>query len=500
MSDSPPDVRRQFSVASDVFLRALAVVWFIAFASFWWQLRGLVGPNGVLPAQPFLDAIAKELGEHRWWQTPTLCWIFGAGWFLHALCLGGLLLSVALFLRILRPVCLALLWLSYLSLCLPGQVFLNYQWDALLLETGFLAIFLAPWRLAGGGRADQPRFARWLLWWLLFRLMFMSGLVKLTSGDETWRNLTALTFHYETQPLPTWIGWWVHQMPLWFHQLSCLVMFAVELVVPFLLIGPRRLRHIAALVQIGLQIVIALTGNYTFFNLLTAALCLLFFDDAWWARWAGVAPAPYNSEVAAAHDRRDGARRPPLQRLFHPAIFIVMFAASLIITLPSLAKPRQWPGWYARAFRLIAATRSVNSYGLFRVMTKERPEIVIEGSDDGREWKPYEFKWKPGDLQGRPGFVAPHQPRLDWQMWFAALAYPQRQQWVLNLCEHLLRGTPAVTGLLAENPFPGRPPRHVRAVLYEYRFTTPEERGRTGRWWRREPVDYYFNAMSLKQR
>ncbi len=496
---SAPDERRQFSVASDAFLRALAVVWFIAFASLWWQLRGLVGPNGVLPAQPYLDAVAKELGGRRWWQTPTLCWIFGAGWFLHALCLGGLALSVAVFLRVVQPVCLALLWLSYLSLCPPGQVFLNFQWDALLLETGLLAVFLAPWRLVGRERTEPPRFARWLLWWLFFRLMFMSGLVKLTSGDETWRNLTALTLHYETQPLPTWIGWWVHQLPLWFHKLSCAVMFAVELVVPFLLFGPRRLRHAAALAQIALQTIIALTGNYTFFNLLTAALCLLFFDDAWWARWAGIAPAPYGG-VAAAHDRRPGAHRAPLQRRAVAAVFAAMLSASLIITLPSVVRPQQWPGWYVRAYRVIAATRSVSSYGLFRVMTKARPEIVIEGSDDGREWTAYEFKWKPGDLRRRPGFVAPHQPRLDWQMWFAALGHPQRQQWVRNLCEHLLRGTPAVAGLLAGDPFPRKPPRRIRAVLYEYRFTTPAERRRTGRWWRRDPVDYYFNALSLHQR
>ena len=376
---------------------------------------------------------------------------------------------------------------GYLSLAVPGQAFLSFQWDTLLLETGFLALFLAPWQFRGRTRADPPRLARWLLWWLFFRLMFMSGLVKLTSGDESWRALTALTYHYETQPLPTWLGWWAHQLPAGFHRFSCAVMFAIELVGPFLLFGPRRLRHAAALAQIALQLLIAATGNYTFFNLLTVLLCLLFLDDAWWPRRLAGSPQP----TEAASPRF-------LPRALLRALFPLAVGASLVITLPSLLPPRAWPGWYESAFRLLAATRSVNSYGLFRVMTKTRPELVIEGSDDGRDWRPYGFKWKPGDLARRPGFVAPHQPRLDWQLWFAALAHPRREQWMLNLCEHLLRGTPAVTRLFAENPFPDRPPRHLRVVLYNYTFTTPEERERTGQWWNRDPIDFYFRPMSLK--
>ncbi|MFZ5494898.1 MAG: lipase maturation factor family protein [Verrucomicrobiota bacterium] len=483
----PADSRPGFSTAADLFLRTLAVVYFTAFASFWWQWRGLVGPEGLLPAQDYLDAVRQQFGAARWWRVPTLCWVFGAGWFLHVLCATGLALSVVLFLRILPPVCLALLWLCYLSLAPAGQDFLNFQWDTLLLETGLLAILLSPWGLRVRGRPEPPRLARWLLWWLLFRLMFMSGLVKLTSGDETWRNLTALTFHYETQPLPTWIGWWLHQMPVWFHRLSCAAMFAVELAGPGLLFGPRWLRHPAALAQIALQALIALTGNYTFFNLLTAALCLLFLDDGWWARWLRLKPA--TTETART-----------LPRPVLLGVAAVLFPASLWTTAPSLFTGVRWPDWYLEVYRTVSAARSVNSYGLFRVVTQTRPEIILEGSDDGREWKPYGFKWKPGDLARRPAFVAPHQPRLDWQLWFAALAHPRREPWVHNLCVHLLRGTPAVTALLGDNPFPDRPPRHVRAVLFEYRFTTPEEKARTGRWWRREPVDYYFPALSLKRR
>lgn len=496
--DTAPHSPHGFSTGTALFLRGLAAVYFVAFASFWWQWRGLVGPEGLLPAQPYLDAVQEHLGAARWWRLPTLCWIFGADRFLDVLCGAGLLLSVALFLRIAQPLCLALLWLSYLSLAAPAQDFLNFQWDTLLLETGLLAVLLAPWRLRATGREEPPHVARWLLWWLFFRLMFMSGLVKLTSGDETWRNLTALAFHYETQPLPTWIGWWLHQMPDWFHRLSCAVMFAIELVGPFLLFGPRWLRHPAALAQIALQALIALSGNYTFFNLLTALLCLPFLDNGWWRRWLRVKQAT-GATGAPVHGSGDGAHRAPLQRWLLSSVAALLFTASLLVTLPSAFGRVRWPDWYLAAYRTVATTRSVNSYGLFRVMTQTRPEIVIEGSDDGREWKPYGFKWKPGDLARRPGFVAPHQPRLDWQLWFAAFAHPRREPWVHNLCAHLLRGTPAVVALLGDNPFPSQPPRHVRAVLYEYQFTTPAEKRRTGHWWKREPVDYYFPPMSARR-
>ena len=485
----------QFSIGAAVFLRALAVIYFIAFASLWWQLGGLIGPGGILPAQPYLDAVAKQLGASPWGQLPTLCWFFGAGKFLHFLCLGGLALSVALFLRLAQPVCLLLLWLFYLSLCAVGQVFLSFQWDTLLLETGLLAVFLAPWRVSAGARREPPRFARGLLGWLLFRLMFMSGFVKLASGDATWHNLTALTYHYQTQPLPTWLGWYMHQLPAWFHRISCAVMFSLELVVPFLLFGPRRLRTGAALSLIALQLLIALTGNYTFFNLLTIALCLLFLDDSWWNRWSGVAPRPY-ADIATG--RRATAARSGLRRWTGQGVFVVFFAASIVVTLPHLLPVRQWPGWFASACRALAVTRSVNSYGLFAVMTTSRPEIILEGSCDGHTWEAYEFKWKPGDLQRRPGFVAPYQPRLDWQLWFAALAHPRHDPWMTPFLQQLAANAPAVTRLLQKNPFAKAPPRYLRAVVYDYRFTDFAERARTGAWWKRSALDYYLQPTPVR--
>ncbi|HVT74438.1 MAG TPA: lipase maturation factor family protein [Lacunisphaera sp.] len=483
--------RPRFTVAADVFLRGLAAIYFVAFSSFWWQLGGLIGPHGILPAQPYLDAVARQLGVLRFWYMPTLCWCFGGGIFLHVLCGGGLILAVLAFRRVAEPWCFALLWLFYLSLCGVGQVFLNYQWDALLLETGLLAVFLAPWRRAGT-RVEPARFARVLLGWLLFRLMFLSGFVKLASGDPNWRHLTALAYHYETQPLPTWVAWHAHQLPLWFQQFSCAAMFAIELVAPFLLFGPRRLRLGAAFSLVLLQLLILLTGNYTFFNYLTILLCLLFLDDAWWSRWFGVAPQPRADQDG---NRRGGTGFPAWLRA---PVFAAFVIASLVITLPAFLRAGSWPGWYAALYRSIAVTRSVNSYGLFTVMTTSRPEIVIEGSADGHEWKPYEFNWKPGEPARRPGFVAPYQPRLDWQMWFAALAYPQYDPWMNAFLHQLAANEPAVTRLLRTNPFAQEGPRYLRAILYDYQFTTAAERARTGHWWKRTATAYYLQPTAVR--
>lgn len=482
--------RPRFAAATWLFLRLLAVVFLIAFVSFWVQLGGLVGPRGILPAQSYLDEVAQQAGAARFWLLPTLGWLFGGGVFLHVLCAAGVLLSVALFLGFAPPLCLFLLWLCYLSLLGPGQIFMNYQWDALLLEAGLLSVFLAPWRWHVGWheRPAPPPLARWLLWWLLFRLMFLSGAVKLTSGDKTWENCTALLYHYQTQPLPTWLGWWVHQLPAWLQKASCRLMFVIELGGPFLLFGPRRARLAAALSLIAFQLFIALTGNYTFFNLLTVALCLLFLDDAWWARRF---PRVHRAAPEAAP-----ARCLPRWILAPVLVFVVAFTS--VQALPALKRGLVFYQWVGSLLDAVGPFRSLNNYGLFAVMTTTRPEIVIEGSADGRAWEAYEFKWKPGALARRPGFVAPHQPRLDWQLWFAALAYPRREPWIYALMQRLGENSPPVTGLLAHNPFPDPPPRYLRAVLYDYEFTTPAQRSRTGRWWRRDPLDYYFPATPMR--
>ncbi|MDQ2870074.1 MAG: lipase maturation factor family protein, partial [Acidobacteriota bacterium] len=310
------------------------------------------------------------------------------------------------------------------------------------------------------------------------------GVVKLASGDPTWRDLTALTYHYETQPLPPWTAWYMHQLPSAFQRVSTVLLFFVELAVPFLIFGPRRLRLAAFTLLVALQISIAATGNYAFFNLLSALLCLLLLDDRLLARIGRrAAESPGHGELAEA-------RRWP--RAVVAGVAIVVLPVGLL----HLGAPMPAPVLVAA--QVVAPLRLVNGYGLFAVMTTRRQEIILEGSADGQTWLPYEFRWKPGDLRRRPGFVAPHQPRLDWQMWFAALGPYEASPWLAALEERLLEGSPAVVALLNGNPFPGRPPRLLRARLWDYRFTDRTARRATGEWWRREEAGAFGPTLERK--
>jgi predicted DCC family thiol-disulfide oxidoreductase YuxK len=472
--------------ARDLFVRSLGAIYLIAFVSLWLQVDGLIGEHGILPVGQHLQLAREQLGSDSFFLFPTLCWLNSSDAFLHFLCGAGAIVSVLLMAGLAPVLSLVLLFVLYLSLTIAGQTFLSFQWDILLLEAGFLAIFFAPWRWWMSAKNEAPfsRIGFFLLKLLLFKLMLMSGVVKLTSGDDSWWNLTALDYHYWTQPLPTVIGWWSDQHPEWFKKFSVAFCLAVEIVAPFFIWAPRRLRHIAAGFLVALQIAIAATGNYCFFNLITIALCLLLLDDALWARVGMARCAVRGSRSARAL----------------PAI------AVLVATIPinamlifSAFKPRvEWPRPIAALYGYIEPFRIVNGYGLFRVMTKSRSEIVIEGSADGNEWLSYEFKWKPGTLDKPPRWAAPHQPRLDWQMWFAALGTYRHNPWFVSLLERLLRNTPEVTRLLAHNPFPESPPRYVRARFYEYHFTTWAEHRATGAWWKREENGEYLPAVSLE--
>jgi hypothetical protein len=475
-SDPAPST---YFLSARLFRRGLGLIFFAAFLSLGIQVDGLIGRDGILPSGAFLEQARSELGPAAYRLVPTLCWLSPGDGFLHALCGGGLALSLLLVFDIAPAAALVLLWAFYLSLVSVGQVFLQYQWDALLLEISLLTIFLTPLRLrAGPGREPSPPAAAlFLLRWLLFRLMFSSGIVKLASGDPSWRSLTALTHHYETQPLPTPIAWYAHRLPTGFHAFSTLVMFSVEILAPFFLFAPRRLRHAAAAVIGGLEILIALSGNYAFFNFLTLALCLLAFDDRALAPLVGAAPAA-------------SASAGPLRRRAGNVAAGILFALSLI-PVAALLRPARWPRTVLRIYGVVEPFQSVNGYGLFAVMTTSRSEIVVEGSRDGREWRAYEFRWKPGDLRRRPRFVEPHQPRLDWQMWFAALGGYRENPWFVELLRRLLEGSPPVLRLLGRNPFPDSPPRYIRATVYDYRFTDFPTRRRTGHWWRRTPIGPY---------
>ena len=492
-----------FVVSRQLFLRLLGVVYLIAFASLAGQITGLVGASGVLPTREFLSLVHREAGAEAYRLFPTLLWLSSGDGFLTFLCWGGVALS-ALLIAGLAPVpVLVLLWAFYLSLTVAGQTFLEFQWDALLLETGLLACLYAPLRstlafrgFVSGCPADpEPSpIVRWVLWMLAYKLTFLSGVTKILSGDRTWAAWTAMTYHYETQPIPAWTSWYAHQLPARLHYWSVPAMFVIELAAPFALFLPvrfRRTRLLACVSMILLQIGIGATGNYGFFNLLAIILYLAALDDQTLRR------RPFGT-------RENGAvlRDPKAWRLATSAVAVAIAFTSLLVYIREMERtagvtPQVELGWASSVLSWVAPFRSVNGYGLFRVMTTERREIVIEVSSDGQQWKEYEFRWKAGDPMRRPRFVEPHMPRLDWQMWFAALDPDEARYWLERLIQRILAGEPAVLRLMGPNPLTRRP-QFARLALYDYRFTTRAERAATGAWWKRTLVGYLTDPISAR--
>lgn len=481
--ESRPESRRHYAVANWLFLRLLGAAYFFAFASLIGQVDGLIGSRGILPAADFMRdaadwANAVGLGLERYRLLPTLTWLSTSDGFLVGLATAGAVLSAFQIAGIGCTFVLPALWLLFLSLSVVGRDFLSFQWDALLLETGLIALAVTPhvWRHRLTDRIEPPVVGRLLVWWLLFRLMFASGVVKLASGDPLWRDLTAMAVHYETQPLPTPLAWFFAQLPLWLQKASTALVLFTELVVPWCILAGWRGRRLAGATLLMLQVLIALSGNYAYFNLLTAALCVSLLSDDVFAQF------------------RLGPSRSTTWRPASPWLAIVI----AIMTLPPsttmfLRQMHIWvnPPLVDRWINWIDPLRSVNTYGLFAVMTPTRPEIIVEGSLDGVEWRTYEFRFKPGALEKAPPVVAPFQPRLDWQMWFAALA-SSPEPWYYRFCERLLDGSPAVRKLLANDPFDGTPPKYVRSTLYRYRFAP---RGQTG-WWVRERLGEYSPVLA----
>jgi lipase maturation factor 1 len=481
-----------------VFLRGLALVYLIAFGSFWMQVDGLVGSEGIAPAQSFMAAMKQQAAQGHWglkqfFMVPTLGWWSASDSALHWQCALGMACALALLAGIAPALMLFLLWAIYLSLSSVSEPFLNFQWDELLLETGFLAIFFAPlqWWERPSRQSRSSALMLWLLRWLIFRLMFESGCVKLMSGDAAWWNFTALRVHYETQPLPTWLGWYAHQLSPSVQTFCVLVMFAFELVVPAFIFAGRRLRLLAAAMFAAFQVLILLTGNYTFFNWLTILLCVPLLDDN--------TLLIFRRKTSAAAES-DPAMHRALRWPWPVMLCLTMFVVTLtVIPLLGAAGVRQsWPAPVVWLYKWTHPWRTFNGYGLFAVMTPTRPEIIVQGSDDGRDWKAYEFKYKPGDVRRAPGFVAPYQPRLDWQMWFAALEGPRDNPWFFRFEYCLLKNSPPVLALLGSNPFPKAAPKYIRALLYEYHFTDLATRRATGAWWRRELKGLYAPPLSLE--
>jgi predicted DCC family thiol-disulfide oxidoreductase YuxK len=475
--DRRPTYRRTRSIL----IRGLGLTYLTAFWSMAVQVDGLMGSRGIAPAAEFIDRARQALGGTSFGQIPTLLWFDSSDQGLHGLCWGGVVLGGLVVAGVLTGPCLALLWLMYLSLVTAGQPFLGYQWDALLLEAGLLGILLTPWGLRlDRARREPSAGVIWLFRWLVFRLMVLSGVVKLTSGDPAWSAWQAMKYHYETQPLPTWTSWYMHQLPAWLQEGSVGFLFWAELVAPFLIFGPRRVRMVSFASLVLLQVLIAATGNYGFFNLLSIVLCLSLVEDRDWGR----------KDV----DRPADTPRSPIRRALLGAAGAVIVTVTTMEGLDHSGFKIRYPAPLKMVRQAVAPFQSLNAYGLFAVMTTERPEIEVEGSEDGETWKPYTFRWKPGEIGRAPRFCPPHMPRLDWQMWFAALRGDCRSApWFLGFERRLLEGTPEVRALLRDDPFPDKPPRYLRARLYLYRFTGRGDRA----WWRREEAGWFCPPVGL---
>jgi len=475
----PKTPDRTFSISGDLFLRGLGLVLLAAFLTAETQVLGLIGTKGILPLAESLKGVAAEYGVKRYFYLPTLFWFKAGDAVLTGSCWLGVAVSLLLVLGIAPLPCLLTAWALYLSLVTAGADFFNYQWDLLLLEICFAALFMAPaWRLNPGNRRDIPVVFRWLLLWLLFRVVFFSGLIKLLSGDPDWGTLSALRFFFQCQPLPTPLAWWAQQTPEPLLKAVCLVVLLVELGVPFLMLLNRRLRIASFFILVAYQFVLMATVNTNFFNLLVILLCLLLLDDASWLS------ASRLRGILSPFARSKANPSPPMTRRLLP-YFIFIAVLSVIQTSADLGYKGKWPEPFLSLFRLNVPLRFTSHYGYTISSADTRPVIVVEGTSDGKEWKEYGFRWKPGDSKRMPGFAAPHQPRLDAQMWLAVFGKCEDAPWFQQFMGRLASASKPVLGLLSSDPFHGVPPASVRARLYDYRFTTFAEWRRTGDWWRR---------------
>lgn len=469
----------------DLLLRGLGLAALAAFTSLRRQVVGLLGERGISPAKDQLQRVARLYGKGRFRALPTLLWLGDSDQALRRVLTLGQLCAAGLVLGIAPPLCALGIAAAELSVVGVGGDFMAFQWESLLVEAAFTGALVAPWRLRlAGDRRRVSAVDLALLRALLVRLYLESGLVKLRARDRAWVTLEAMAGYYETAPLPTRLGWHAHQLPRRLHRASTAAALGIECGAPLLCLGPRPARAVGFGALTTLQGLIALTGNYGFFNLLALALGLAALDD-------GQLPRPLRPRAAAT--------KPALlpRRLVGAAGLLAMNLVALpaLVRLLGVEVPAL-PRWLSRLQAWLRPLHLGNSYGPFSQMTHLRPELTIEGSDDGVEWRPYRFAHKIDDPCRPPRFVAPHQPRLDWLMWFAAL--DPVPPWFFALMERLLEGEPSVLALLAENPFPDKPPRALRVRLDRYRMTSRAERRATGAWWKREPRGEVMPPVGLR--
>ena len=481
-----------------LFLRALGCIYLSAFFSLVFQIRGLIGPEGILPANEYLQAVAHSFGYARGvWFAPTLLWLASGNHMLIALCWAGMVASLLLILNVWPRGMLVICFVCFLSFVSAAQDFSGYQSDGMLLEAGFIALFFAPPGFRPGlGLASPPSHASlFLLQWEWFRIYFESGVAKIVGGDPEWRHFTAMDEYYQNGPLPTWIGWYVQHLPHWFHAASVFATLALELVLVWMLFLPRRWRIVCFFIVTPWEIGIILTANYTFLNYLVLILGFLLLDDRFFSRCLPQRKS-FATDVTIGQSQAQASgsivRYLRMAKLSLSGIMLIWIfyatAAQLIWMFSALPLPTA-PVAALEPFRI------ANRYGLFGIMTRGRYEIEFQGSDDGKNWVAYPFRYKPQDPSKPPGIYAPYQPRFDWNLWFASLGSWQDYPIVPRTELRLLSNDEDVLKLFKSNPFPHEPPREVRAVLWQYWFTTISEKRSSGLWWRRKLLGLYAPTL-----
>jgi lipase maturation factor 1 len=502
-----------------IFLRALGLIYCSAFYSLIFQIRGLNGPRGILPASEYLVEVARGLGPLRLWFAPTLLWFSSGSHMLMALCWAGIVASLLVVVNVWPRAMLVVCFVCFLSFVSAAGDFSSYQSDGMLLEAGFISLFFAPGGFfpGWGGFWLPPRASLFLLLWEWFRIYFESGVVKLASGDQQWRHLTAMDEYYQNGPLPTWIGWYVQHLPHWFHALTVVATLAMELVLVWMWFLPRRWRIACFFLVTPWQIAVILTANYAFLNYIVLALGFLLLDDRSLVRFVPTRwrigllttkepePKPESnpSDQDSSLESETSPRLQPTQ-FVQPfrALRLAVIAVALswifyATTLPMLQMFWRGIPLFEAPVTVLEPFRIANQYGLFAVMTPHRYEIEFQGSNDGRTWVAYPFRYKPQDVTQPPRIYAPYQPRFDWNLWFASLGTWSQYPIVPRTEELLLINDPDVLQLFANNPFPGKPPRLVRAVLWQYWFSTLQEKRTQGIWWRRQLIGAYAPTLTV---
>lgn len=455
--------------------RLLGLIYFFAIGAFLFQIKGLLGKNGILPVKDYLNYFRLHSSRKIYFYIPSLFWFNASDRALMGLTFFGTFLSLLLMLGFYPSVLLGLLFIIYLSIVSVGQDFLSFGWESFLLEITFYTFWVS--------LTPIPNLVMWInLNFLLFRFYIQAGAVKLQSGDVAWRNLTGAAFHYQSQPLPNTWSWYVYKWPLMIHKMSTLFMFFVELIVPFGLFLSDDIRAIAGILFISLQIAFWLTGNFSFLNHLTAVFCIIAFDNRMLSFFYEATPLPQAEGLS--ND-------------------ILNVIGSLFLILQGL---RLWHHFQynnhllAKCLAWFSPFHLINRYGLFAIMTKERYEIIVEGSEDGIKWEEYLCWFKPSEITRRPRRISPFQPRLDWQMWFLPFDDFESATWFHQFLSHLLKGTPEVLKLIRHNPFSKHPPKYIRALMYDYRFSSVNQKKELEWWWQREYIGPFSPVMTLKEK